>query len=267
MGHPGCSSKAGSTLLETVIAMFLLTAAAFSILQLLDRGVVYLSRTSQMTQAVLVAENRLARLRAAAEDPAVYRSGLSGHLGSGLTEPGFPGFLITLERAPGDRTTFTPSTAMESQYPAGEKREIEGGVIPVKCTVAWGSGQSLEVMTYLSEPPAAIDPLTAVRVTGGGAVGAFGSSNFGATFHDAGGAPVPGVTFSWSVESVDGNGTILEEDSHRSGSSAVLENKYAYNFRTGTWGLRPGRARMRATARYNGVEYVGYSGDIQFGGP
>lgn len=229
-------------------------------MNLFDRGINYLGKTSQLSQAVLVAENQVAKLRAKAKDPANFPAGLA----SGWTaDPAQPGFRCKIEADSTGIDTYTPTTIFETVYDPVDQRVIPGGIVPIRIRVAWGSNQELSVVTYISEPARPIDPLTAVNVAGGaGSLAIDATGDYTATFRDANNQVIPGVTFSWSLESIDGNATVLRRTSPRSGETVTIQHKYAYNFRNDSWGHKPGTVKLRAAARYNGVEYVGYSNDI-----
>ncbi len=123
----------------------------------------------------------------------------------------------------------------------------------------------------VAAPPREVDPTTAVVVRRSGGAGdpvpRDGVVSFEAELVDASGDRIPGVMFSWAVEPVTGNATVLRETTARSGEFAELQNRYAYNLLTDTWGVQPGNIFLRATAVYNGQPLTAQSDSVVLGGP
>ncbi len=257
--------RKGFSLAETVVSIFLLTACVLLILNLFDRSLSHLKRSRQLSQAASLAEDTLARVRAWARDPDHFASDWAGVTGTSQRD----GFQITVERMFPSQDVLTPNLPTEEQYAPSERRLLPATRVVVRCTVSWGQEQ-LQVTSSLCAPPRPVDPSSAVvvRRVGGATdpVPPEAPVEFEATFLDANGRPIPGVTFAWIVAPRDGNATIDRSASHRGGYRVVIRNRHGYNPFTDSWSVRPGQVSVKAEARFNGVKAVGESELIRLGG-
>ena len=152
-----------TSLMETVVAIFILVSAGFIVLLLFNQSLIYQKKTRQLNEAALAAENAMARCRAWAEDPNNYASGWGAFNGT-VSDPDHPNFVITFEVDPAGRTVYTPSTSLEAPYADPERRAIPAGLVPVRCRVKW-PGDEYVLTSYVGAAVRPVDPTTALKVS------------------------------------------------------------------------------------------------------
>jgi type II secretory pathway pseudopilin PulG len=154
----GVSTKLGRgafSLVEAVVAIFLLSFAALSVLSLTQSGFVAQKRNQEIARANLVAQAVSAEIR-------LWASDVDNYLGSWApynrtfrpTE--FPEYEVTVRAHASGRELDSPCAELESQWattPRG-KRTMPNAIVPVELKISWSDREldSLTVLTYVGEP-------------------------------------------------------------------------------------------------------------------
>ncbi len=285
----------GFSLVETVLAYFLLAGAIYLIVGLFHGGLRAHSRSQRLTEAARVAESTLARVRAWASDPIHFSSPWSGYNGVTFADPDLPGYQVRVDcrpPSPDSLDLFSPCRSLEASYLAlGIDRCMKASVVPVRIQVSWGRSyqDQVTVWTHIAEPERALaasptlvggeltippgpapHPLVVRRVGGPpDPVPRNGEVEFEAQLNDARGIPIRDVMFEWYVVPVTGNATLVDSQldpaQPRSGTTRRVRHCYAQNPSTGAWRYAPGAIRLRARARYHGVEVLQLSEEVVLG--
>lgn len=256
------SSTRALTLVETVIATFLLGSALVLVVTLFHRSIRLANLNERVSRASLLARSVLAEIKAEAELPASYSSGLASWAGRVYSLPEYPDLQIKTSVGPAEKL-FSPCSGLANRFP--NPHELEQVYLPVKIVVSWGAAQeqSIQLLDRIREPVRTLDTIRVTRVDSvGSPVPVDGIMEFRAEALDSGGNVIPGIGFAWSVEPITGNATMLERDSSDSGLSR-FQHKYYFNPLTSTWENVPGGIKVRARAVYYGNYYFGESSEIQ----
>lgn len=248
------------SLLETVIALFLLLGAFTFLAQMYRQSFTYLKQTQREAEANLFAGNVLNELRGWARTPANYQDPLWTSWAS-VTNSLFPDFEARVKKSA--RPTLVPCWSIEQQVinPA-DRVLMSSALVRAQVEVLW-RGQLLHTLdTTIAEPERLVRVVNPVVVTAQTAVPSplprDQEVEFVAQLVDGSGQPINDVEFSWSVEAGTGNATFSNQS--RDTRSATLKN--AYLTRGGVTYYTGGSCRVQAKARYFGIEYVGQTANI-----
>ncbi len=279
--------RRGQSLIETLISCFLLVSITLAVVTLLGTAMRGHLHAERITTASRVAEKTLARLQAWARDPVNFRSGPAAYRAFSGDDPDEPGFHVDVDQAP--LLVFSPCRSLEAPYvPLGTARDLAASVVSLRIEVSWGSGprDRVQLWSELAEPPRPLalapvvsaeghlwippglgaHPLQITRVGGPpDPVPADAVIDFQARLVDASGNAIPDVMFEWYVQPVSGNATLV--DGSRTRRAQSVQNRYNFNPFTSTWGHAPGIIRVRARARYQGLDIVQETPDIVLGAP
>lgn len=107
----------GHSLLEAILASFLLVFAFFLVSRLFHTGLQYSRRVDERIAGVQFAEKRMAEIRRWAKGTVDWSSPPST-----ATDPQFPGYTASLSLR--DETLFSPSTQLELAYPEDDRRAM-----------------------------------------------------------------------------------------------------------------------------------------------
>lgn len=240
----------GSSLIETVIALFVITSAITTVAALYASTLRNQSADIRNTIVVNLAENRLAQLRhVASQDLASFR-GLDSESGT-TTDSAHPGYSIT-----------TSVDSVELPHPCTglvESRIYEEGTRRVSVRVTDPQGNDFTFDTLISEPITAVETAQ-VRLTGGATTIARDASvTLTAELLDSDGVKIPDIEFAFYVDLTDGNGTLSPNPD---GETVSFRNVIP-NFSDPTNNIYTGgTARIIARAFYAGREYRAVSQDL-----
>ena len=247
------------TLMEAVIASFLLLSAFLVVVNLFNSGLGHMSRTENQQLAAMLAERELERMR-------IWSETLNGTQYN-YTSPGLASFSVSVADYPGFAvaTRVTPTglysgcsnmeQAIASVAPLRQPRYLPGQASKVVVTVSWANGQkSLKLASLFSEPALRFSA-NPINISGGStSLAPDGSADFSASAVDSNGQPINGLMFSWSLLPIDGAGTL---DAARDGSTARLTNRiYGPPFNApdyvGTVVHTGGTCQLQVSAMYHG---------------
>lgn len=189
------------SLVEAVIAIFLLSYAALSVLSLTQSGFVAQKRNQEIARANLVAQSVISDIRIWAENIDNYKSSWSPYNRT-FTPTGYPEYKVTVRSAASGRAIESPCAELESQWATtdGQSRTMPNAIVPVEVKITWSddSRDQLTVLTYVGEPRR--DPSTITfEVTGPSpsAVGVDQKARYEMSAKDTSGRGVDNLMFLW----------------------------------------------------------------------
>lgn len=241
----------GHSLLETVIALFVLASAALVVVALYHSALQRTTQTRQGALARLIAERTMAQIRAeAAEKP--FRVVEPTTLSRSFPDPEFLSYNVTVTVT---RTTLTnPASALQKPTEP-QIFPLMTDVASVEVLVSWGSGEEFRLNSLLDEGEI---PLASVVVSGPTSpLGGSAEASYSAQALDAEGREIPDVRFIWWVDAMTGNGSVTADPVDNTATLKNLTRGY-----DGVWYVQPGKCRVAALARVRGKEFVGYSDEI-----
>ena len=251
--------RRGNSLLETILALFLLAAATLLIVSLFHTALQRSRWSEQQTAACHIAERTLSEIRSwSAQGNFTRAQDLQSWDGRNYQDSTQPEFGIAI-RATMARLA-SPCESLETFYPAAERRRMDLSAAKVQVKVSWsGARPGSSQVTLVSVIPESPRQLQSVTVTGNtGPLSAGAPTTFTAIAYDANQQPIHDIVFVWWVEAQTGNGLITPL---HNGSSAVFVNQGRRS--DGTTFQSGGTCRIAALASYDGQEVIGYSGDVQ----
>ena len=198
-GGPG--DRRGLSLVEAVIALFLLSFCALSVLSLTQTGFRAQKRNQEIARANLVIQSVIADVRLWAEDINNFHSDWSTYNGT-FSPAGFPGYQVTVRSEAAGRPIDSPCAELESQWePTNRGRRVmPRAVVPVELKVFWSDDprDSMTVLTYVGEP---IRDVSAISFEVNGpsrlSVGMGQGSDYRVSARDGAGRPLDNLMFQW----------------------------------------------------------------------
>lgn len=237
----------GYTLIEAILASFLLLFTFFMVGSLFQTGMRYSTQVESRITAVNIAENTMADLRAWARTSKTW---------SGFTpksDPANAAYTVTVKLE--DVTLFSPSRELEVSH-TSDRRAMK--TVAKRAVVTVTSSRSapyrLVGIVTKGEPKG---PAT-VKISGEipNRVGPNEPVQFTAQAFDADGEEIPDIFFHWAVEPVGNNPStarIIYNGSgwsRRDGSRAVFRNQVQR--RDGTAAAHNGNCKVQSYVRLNG---------------
>lgn len=251
----GQVSKRGYSLIEAILASFLLVFTFFLVSRLFNTGLQYSRKVEQRISAVQLAEKRMSEIRA-------WAKGTDNWSGppSSETDPDYPEYKVAVQLV--DTPLYSPSTRLEEAYPADNRRIMPTITRKAVVTVTKDDipAFTLAAMVTKGDPgwPADADirlaPNSPATLTGPDQ-----ELELTATAFDENGKEVKDLFFHWEVEPdfSFGNPTTAEiRLKTRDGRRAIVRNRIRR--RAGTWVPTNGNCQVVAFARYKGRFRRGY---------
>ena len=194
--------KSGAfSLVEAVIAVFLLGYAALSVLSLTQSGFVAQKRNQEIAKANLVAQSVIADIRMWARDVNNYKSGWSAYNAT-ITPVGFPEYKVTVRSQASGREIDSPCAELESQWEPTDrgKRTMPNAIVPVELKITWSEDprDKLVILTYVGEPRRDVTGISYV-ISGPdpGSVGMDQKAEYRVSAKDSAGRGLDNLMFLW----------------------------------------------------------------------
>lgn len=238
--------RSALSLVETVLAVFLLAAQILLLSGLLSQFNRSQREVRQRNQAALLAEQKLDEIRAWARLGSNFAGTWSAYQGQ-LSEA--DGFKLEVRVNPAGQSLYSPCLGLE--VPHGTRAKIlRRSTIPVRVSVSWGGRDSLVVNTLIGEPahpgPYTLsctpDPVFAQPVPANGPFG------FAVELKDGVGQPIGDVMFSWRVKPLTGNASLVDGPDR---SQRQVRARHAY-LRYGTEVQISGQVQLEGRTVYHG---------------
>lgn len=238
-------SRRGFTLVEAIIAAFLLLTSLLVVAALVDTSLRSQAKAEQYMMASMVATNELEKLRAYADRFGMRE--LDGFDGQQFASESDPELQVRLSVKPYE--LHLPNSSLESGVPAEQRKTFQDSARQVAVSVGWSASpdDTVSVASLISDwRPAEFEVV--VTADGPSEVGRDGTVKLKATAGD-----IPDIVYTWYTEPLDGLGSIKEVA--RDGQTAT----YVYRYRTpaGRFEYYPGQCRVVVRAQYRDVVKTG----------
>jgi Tfp pilus assembly protein PilV len=192
------------SLLEVIVASFLLSFTALGVLSLTQSAFNSQRRTQHLQDASLIASTHLARIRQWASSATNYYG--SWALYNGVSQ-GWKGGVYTVRTrcTPAGRACDSPCNGLEADWRSSShgSRSMPSAVVPVEVTVSWSTDprDTFVVVSYVGEPdrnPADIS----MTVTGPTPVSLpmAATCSYAIQAADSASVPFPNIIYSWAVD-------------------------------------------------------------------
>ncbi|MEW6282179.1 MAG: hypothetical protein AB1758_26470 [Candidatus Eremiobacterota bacterium] len=242
------------SLVETILASFLLIAGFALMTSLFHAAMRYSVRIDSLQLAVLLAEKRMEEIRAWSWQ--VHSAGTAFSNWSAVpanpTDPDFPGYTLAVATTP--HTLYSPCSEFESLYP-GDQRAFDETARLVTVTVRWGGRQ--HALTSLVAAPS--ENLDRVEVTPGNnqSVARDGVLPLSAVGRTPSGQAIPDLKFVWYIDQA-GVGSLVDPR-RRDGTATTFQHRVVLD---GVVGYGTGTCQIKALARMGPRTVVGASGTL-----
>lgn len=193
------------SLVEVVIALFLLSGAALSVLSLTQTGFVAQRRNQEIARGNLVIQAVVADMRLWAQDINNFQSAWTPYNRT-FTPAGFPEYQVRARSLHTGRPLDSPCAELETQWEPTTrgKRTMPNAIVPVEITVFWSNDprDSVSVLTYVGEPRRDVSSIT-YEVTGPAplSVSQDATSEYTIRARDSSGAYFDNLMFQWIPDS------------------------------------------------------------------
>jgi Tfp pilus assembly protein PilV len=240
----------GLSMLETIIAFFIIVSALLVIAQLFHTSLKHGQITESRLIGATLCDRKLEEIRAWAGDPDNFEGSWVPYDNVTSTYPGFGNYRI--------RTTlstpalWTPTSQLESVHPAVNQRTITKSTKGVTVECQWGpnANQTIKLVTLVAAPPRAWSSTLALEITGPGPnpLPRDATATYTVKGYDENNRELEDLTFNWVVVPMEGNG--VRASTRRNGKEATIGN-WLYGL-GGVRIYRPGDVQFTVNARYNG---------------
>jgi type II secretory pathway pseudopilin PulG len=246
-------SRAGFSLLETLIAFAVLIGAFTVFFRLYHSALNYSSRTEREVIAANVAQRQLVKLRGWSSAPSGGGLGFddwSKYADVTFDDEEYPEYKVRI------RSAFTPVISPSSELIDGvDQKTFESTFRKVQITVSWLQG-SFEIVSLVADPTRQLRDVDPVLVDGvAGTVPMDGTVPFTIKVFDTSGREIPDMMVHWYVKPIDGTGQI---SSDVEGTTATFVNVSEKMDKTPQY--TGGSCRVTARVSYRGQEVWGESG-------
>ena len=263
-------NRQASSLLETVIGLFILSSAIIVFFTLFHSSLGVQSEIENRREALTIAQERIEDLRILALDYSTFAGSLSGEVGTRPAESNSAFEVETEIEALPD--FFTPSEKFESSFAglphpdvydgrvSDDRKRMPTSMLAARVTVRnpGSSAKPLSLTSYLREPRRLLESVEVNRL-GPNIINYQERTHFEATAMDSDGNEITDIIFDWRVEPITGYGTLNQS---RDGRFATLE--FAdYDLNGNPFQPPAGQCRVSATARVADISVKQRSGEIE----
>lgn len=238
----------GYSLIEAILASFLLLFTFFLVSSLFNTGLQYSRKVEQRMAAVQFAEKRMAEVR-------LWAKGTDDWSGppNSPTDPQFTDFTVTTQLV--TEALYSPCTRLEEAYPPDDMRAMPTMAKKVVLTVSKPGIPDFTMAGVVTKGDAPWPATADIRLSPSTptTLGPSDELLLTATAYDSAGNEVKDLFFHWEVEPdfTGGNPTTAEiRLKTRDGRQAIVRNRIRR--RAGTWLPTNGDCLVVAFARYKG---------------
>lgn len=239
----------GLTLVETLIALFICVVALLLVVSLFHNAARLSRRTERQRVVLMLTERTLNQVRAWARVPANFAGSWGAWNPRTVTFAEQPEVTVLVRCAPATDVVFSPTALLENRFASALARRIPAAMATVEARGTWAGSSNVTLTACVAEPlrvPALALVLTPPTP---GPIAANDVQEFQVQAQDDAGGTLQGLTYSWYLEPVSGNGTLVSTGMPRDGSRVVLRNNYLVLGRTTPIPV-PGTVNLRCRARY-----------------
>lgn len=256
--------RRGSSLLETVISLFLMAAILILSFQLFHNASAWQGESESRSTALWLARAKLEESKIAAKDLSEFQNSLHSLQGVS-SDPQHPSFTIevtTTEYGAQAHPGYSPSRTHEELYNSSpqhgyfpsltdDRRSFGNSTLNVTVKVAWSQDRGRPiVLNALVREPARTAASIEITQTGPNTLNFRDSVEFSAHLLDNAGLRIEDATIHWSLVPVSSYGLIFQT---RQGNRAIL--RYAdTDVNNLEFQPPPGACRLKAAAKIEGVK-------------
>ena len=220
------------TLIETIIAIFIISGSIMLILRMVTTGMNANLRAEQSQQAALISTKQMETIREWAHTPANFYqpSWATVASGSPFADPDNPDYSVTIQAA--KQTVLSPCTQDEQRYPAAQRRQLTSSYVKVVITVVWGSGGPLnqfQVASLIGAPEVPVDHLVVTPDTRVSPVSLNQNqlANITVSGVDSSGTVIPDLFFDWGLGPTSDQPSVGSiQNATRTGTQGQYDNFY-----------------------------------------
>lgn len=248
-------SRAGFTLVESIISFAVLISAFAVVFQLFHTALRYSADFEVRGQALILAQTYLAKMKAEANDIRAFSAGLPAFNGQVFSESVFQ--IETFVTAQTEGPLASPSRALEETFRGtpDDRILLTNSSYLAEVRVSWQSGtgtRDVRLLGLLTEPvreglTVSISPTTVSPLAQDA------EQEFTVTATDADG-PVEGLSFVWAVVPATSNGRL--ERTSRDGRSATFKHRLPALYAYPSGFAAPGTCRVQVRTRCEGIDYT-----------
>ena len=195
----GCDR--GVSLLETLLALFLLTGASLLLVVLFHSGLQRSRLAHVEAQARIIAQDALAEVRAKTMTGSFRIPQDLNSVETSYPHPDLPSMRVDIRAE--TQVLASPSTGEEAPY--AEKRLLSHSAAKVEVKVSWDSG-FFRLVSLVGESPRVLEN---VVVSGKGPISAGQGASFTVEAFDEAGQKIEDAFFVWWVDPLTANGTVV----------------------------------------------------------
>ena len=246
----------GLSLVETLLALFILQFAVVFVLTLFESSLSHQAKSAMRAQGLRLARRTVADIRVWAADPNNFLSDWSAWSGYSYTEGSFT---VTVEVDSNGRDLLSPSQLLEEPFVAlNLEKRMPRSLIPVRVRADWGNGR-LDLSAWIREPVRPVSSGIQISPATASPMNPDDTVVLSASLQDDGGSPIEGLVYNWTINPLDGNGTLMPGGHPRDRRSVTLSHSYV--LRTGP-GHVPGELNVVCWTYYHGRRIEGRWGPV-----
>lgn len=244
----------GSSLVETILAVFILVIAVSFTALSFHRSLRYQNTIQRKAQGIAFSETVIDQVREWAQTPANYSGPWTSW--SSFTLPDYPGFEARIRQ---DWTTLTaPCSQIALGKLVAERQEMNNSMKRLDVSILYNGQVETQFQAFVGEPERLAVSVQVTPVIGiPDPLVRDGLVEFKAEALDSAGNSIPDVFFLWSSEPITGNGTVI---STGRGQTANLANLYLAP--DGATRYSGGQVRVKALCKVRGREVWGFSSPV-----
>ena len=249
--------RRGLSLAETVLSLFLLAFSIILCTNLFHVGLRYSGRVEQEAVATLIAQKKLAEIRAWASTrvPGGFHfDDWTPYANFTTNDPDQPGYLINVVARPAP--LLDPCTSFGALFLPANQTRLQASYQKVTATVTWGAGPGIALTTLIGDPVRewrVNTPLVITQISlAGNPLPRSQDAVFKVEGYDSDNRLIPDLMYNWYVVPLTGNGTITNQSPGH--SQVTLTHKI--RLLNGNWGFAPGPSScaLRARSIFRGQE-------------
>lgn len=263
LSRPGVPLRRGYSLIEAILASFLMVFVFFLVSRLFHSGFQLASQVESRIAAVRFAEKRMMAVRRWAKTTINWTSPPAE-----LTtpnDPEFPGFTVSVQGLDTAAETLSPCLELEAGFPTTNRRNLPtvARLVTVRVSRPGTPGFALTSKVTRMESNWGLTADIRISPSTATIAGPDQEVEFTVQAFDEAGNPDPDIFFHWEVEPEFGLGnpaTTEIRNKTRDGRTVIVRNRVRR--RSGLWVPQNGFCRLVAYARYRGHIRRGDSGVI-----
>ncbi len=244
----------GSSLVETILAVFILVIAVSFTALSFHRSLRYQNTIQRKAQGIAFSETIVDQVREWAQTPANFGGPWTAW--NSVTLPDYPGFEARV------REGWTPLTAPCTQIALGklvtDRQLMANSMKQLDVSILYNGQVEFQFQAFVGEPERLAVSVLVTPVSGiPDPLVRDGIVEFQAQALDSSGNSIPDVFFLWSSDPITGNGTVI---STGRGQTANLANLYLAP--DGATRYSGGQVRVKALCKVRGREVSGFSSPV-----